>query len=86
MSPYKKDVVTQIVLSVAKTYPASAPAENWQFLQDLNLSPLNLLEICIKLEQEFKIKMDDEKYFNLQTMADLYTLVSTLCEAKKPSR
>lgn len=44
-------------------------------IKELGLDSLELMEIIVKIEEEFKITLDDEKLIELKTPNDLIELV-----------
>ncbi|WP_412032180.1 acyl carrier protein [Malacoplasma muris] len=46
-------------------------------IKELGLDSLELMEIIVQIEEEFKITLDDEKLVNLKTPNDLIKLVES---------
>lgn len=45
------------------------------FIQDLNCEPNDLVELRLNLEDKLQTDIDDDKFSEAETVADLFTLV-----------
>lgn len=48
--------------------------------QDYKADNLDFVELAMSLEEEFKVDIDDDVFFNLESIEDLYNFISTLLE------
>lgn len=53
-----------------------APADSISLAEALGCDELDLIEVCMALEEEFGIDIDDGKLERCQTIGDLFKLVS----------
>jgi acyl carrier protein len=48
--------------------------------QDYKADNLDFVELAMSLEEEFKVDIDDDVFFNLESIEDLYNFISDLLE------
>lgn len=53
---------------------------------DLGLGSLDIVEVCIKTEEKFKINMDDDEFIAVNTTSELISLVQKTLELKSLDR
>lgn len=71
-----QDKVVQIIAEKLKIEPGTVKSEST--LQDLGADSLDLVEIIMKLEEQFGIEIDDEKAEQLKNIQDVVTYVNSV--------
>lgn len=56
--------------------------ENNKYLVDYNLDSLDIAEIVMSLEQDFKIAIEDDEYKPVSTVGEIVDLVKSKLEKK----
>ncbi len=67
-----QDKVISIVSEAANVEAANIKAET-SFVDDLNLDSLDMVEMMMKMEEEFGIEIPEDKTEDLKTISDVTT-------------
>lgn len=67
-----QDKVISIVSEAANVEAANIKAET-SFIDDLNLDSLDMVEMMMKMEEEFGVEIPEEKTEDLKTIQDVTT-------------
>ncbi len=68
--------VCKSIAEVLSVDPAEIKPET-TFLEDLGADSLDAYQIAMKIEQEFKIRLDMEAVEHIRTVADLVEMIKT---------
>jgi acyl carrier protein len=64
------------IVSEATKIEASTISSDTSFIDDLNLDSLDMVEMMMKMEEEFGVEIPEEKAEDLKTIKDVATYLS----------
>lgn len=71
------DKLKEIIVEQLQANPADIKRES-DIIKDLNADSLDIVEMLMKLEEEYNISIPDEKAAELKTVGDIADYVSSL--------
>ena len=66
---------TKALISSNLKIAESEITENKSFFNDLGADSLDFVELCVTLEREFNIKLNEDETAKVKTVGDLYELI-----------
>lgn len=71
-----QEKVIKIVSEATKVDPTNIKAET-NFIDDLNLDSLDMVEMMMKMEEEFGVEIPEDKTEDLKTINDVTNFLNT---------
>lgn len=75
LTPEEKEVILELIANTALCYPEHLETET-RFEADLTLDSLDVVELIMKVEQEFNIRISDVDIEECKTVGQLFNLVA----------
>lgn len=75
LTPEEKDIILELIANQAICEPDNL-TEDTRFEQDLTLDSLDIVELVMKVEQEFNICIADSDIETCKTVGQLFNLVA----------